>query len=158
MSGISCQRVWHAAWDGITVGYRRRVTIVTRFLRWRRRKTRLQAKPFDHFAGHKSLWFLACIQVLDRANLWYRNDRSPRVRIAKQNTRIFRREAGDLIKKGGWLRDGMWVTQHSSGCLSRFGCVCLNFCKHFYALWLVILYIYILSRIYNTYGDLTMRL
>ena len=50
---------------------------------------------FDYVAGHGSLWFLTCKYVSDRANLWYRNVRSPCVKIALRSTRIFRREAGD---------------------------------------------------------------
>ena len=37
---------------------------------------------FDHVAGHGSLRFLAYEQVSDRANFWYSNVRSPRVRMA----------------------------------------------------------------------------
>ena len=70
---------------------------------------------FYRVAGHGSLWFLACKHVSGRANLWYRNVRSSHVRIAQRSTRIFRREAGDLVKRGGWLTVGRRVTQHSSG-------------------------------------------
>ena len=82
---------------------------------------------YYHVAEHGSLWFLACKHVSDRANLWYRNVRWPRVRIALRSTRIFRifrRDAGDLIKRGGWLAVGRPVTQHSSGCLWRIGYAC----------------------------------
>ena len=36
---------------------------------------------FNHVAGHGSLSILACEQVLDMVNLWYRNGRSPLIRI-----------------------------------------------------------------------------
>ena len=68
---------------------------------------------FDHVAGHGSLQFLACEQVLDSANLGYSNLWSLRVRTVWRGTRIFRREAGDLIERGGWLRVQRRVTHTS---------------------------------------------
>ena len=58
---------------------------------------------FDHVIGTGSLRFLACEQVLDIANPWYSNGRSSRDSLASQGTRIFQREAGDSIERGGWL-------------------------------------------------------
>ena len=56
---------------------------------------------FDHVIGTGSLRFLACEQVLDIANPWYSNGRSSRDSLASQGTRIFQREAGDSIERGG---------------------------------------------------------
>ena len=68
---------------------------------------------FDHVAGHGSLQFLAYEQVLGSANLWNSNLWSLRVRMVKRGTGIFRREAGGLIKRGGWLRVQRRVTRTS---------------------------------------------
>ena len=68
---------------------------------------------FNHVAGHGSLRYLARQQVSDRANLWCSNVWSPCIRMAQRRTRIFRREAGDLIERGGWLRVQRRVTQTS---------------------------------------------
>ena len=46
---------------------------------------------------------LACEQVLDIANPLYSNGRSSRDSLASQGARIFQREAGDSIERGGWL-------------------------------------------------------
>ena len=56
---------------------------------------------FDHVIGTGSLRFLACEQVLDIANPRYSNGRSSRDSLASQGTRIFQREAGDSIERGG---------------------------------------------------------
>ena len=70
-------------WTCITVGHRRRVTAVTRLQKMATAKNQTPGEAaFDHVVGHGSLWFLACEQVLNKANLWYSNVRSPRVRMA----------------------------------------------------------------------------
>ena len=56
---------------------------------------------FDHVIGTGSLRFLACEQVLDIVNPRYSNGRSSRDSLASQGTRIFQREAGDSIERGG---------------------------------------------------------
>ena len=58
---------------------------------------------FDHVIGTGSLRFFACEQVLDIANPRYSNGPSSRGSLASQGTRIFQREAGDSIERGGWL-------------------------------------------------------
>ena len=45
--------------------------------------------------------FLACKQILHIPNLAYNDVRSPRPRAAWRGAGIFRREAGDAIKRGG---------------------------------------------------------
>ena len=50
---------------------------------------------FDHVAGLGSLGFLACKQVLDRANLWYSNVWSLRVRIVYYGAFAFSGGRGD---------------------------------------------------------------
>ena len=53
--------------DYVTVGHRRRVTAVTRLPRWRRRKTRLQARPLlTMLQGMDRL-----LQGMDRCDFWH---------------------------------------------------------------------------------------
>ena len=56
---------------------------------------------FDHVIRTGSLRFFACEQVLDIANPRYSNERSSRDSLASRGTRIFQREAGDSIERGG---------------------------------------------------------
>ena len=83
-------------WDPHTVGHRRQVTAVTRLLRWRRRKTRLQVRPL-----------LTMLQDMDRCDFWHAN----RYWIALTcDTVIFGHYAAE--RSGGALRfsDGRRVT------------------------------------------------
>ena len=57
-----CGSTNHDSADRIIVGHRMRVTAVTRLLRWRQRKTRLQVRP--HFT---------MLQGMDRCDFWHVN-------------------------------------------------------------------------------------
>ena len=62
-----------------------------------------------HFWQCYRAWIVAICEVLDIANLLHNNGQSSRANTAPGGTRIFRREEGDSIKRGRWLKHQVYL-------------------------------------------------